>query len=106
MTPTDETRALADEIESQRETIRSLHTAIDDLTRAGLEMERAKNEEIDRLREDLAWMTAEAHAQREAAIYGAVFAREYQVMSTDYAVSYAEAAVEEWRAAQKGGSDD
>lgn len=51
--PTDETRALVDEIESQRETIRSLHTALDDLTRTGLEMERAKNEEIAVLREAL-----------------------------------------------------
>lgn len=48
---TERTEAAADEIESQRETIRSLHTALDDLTRAGLEMERAKNEEIAELQE-------------------------------------------------------
>lgn len=49
--PTGETRALVDEIESQRETIRSLHTALDDLYRACLKMERAKNEEIAELQE-------------------------------------------------------
>jgi len=51
--PSDVSKATIDEIESQSETIRSLHTAIDDLTRAGLEMERAKNEEIAVLREAL-----------------------------------------------------
>lgn len=64
---TDETRALVDEIESQRETIRSLHIAIDDLTRAGLEMERAKNEEIAVLRADL------ARARRHAAHFEQLF---------------------------------
>lgn len=51
--PTDETRALVDEIESQRETIRSLHTELDDLTRTCMKAERAKDEEIAVLREAL-----------------------------------------------------
>lgn len=64
---TERTEAAADEIESQRETIRSLHTAIDDLTRAGLEMEQAKNEEIAVLRADL------ARARRNAAHFEQLF---------------------------------
>lgn len=47
-------RVLIDEIESQRETIRSLRTALDGLTRAcleSLEMEQAKNEKIAELQE-------------------------------------------------------
>ena len=63
---------------------------------------RAENE---RLREDLAWMTAEAHAQREAAIYGAVFANSYLHVGADVAMVHAEDAVEAWREAQKGGDD-
>lgn len=68
------------------------------------EVERLRAEN-DRLREDLAWMTAEAHAQREAAIYGAVYANAYPHVSTRVAMSHAEDAVEAWREAQKGGSD-
>lgn len=64
---------------------------------------RAEN---DRLREDLAWMVAEANAQREAAIYGAVYARDVcDGCTPEEATECAEAAVAAWRAAQKGGSD-
>lgn len=44
-------------------------------------------------------------AQREAAIYGAVFAAAYPHVSARVAMSHAEDAVEAWREAQKGGDD-
>lgn len=49
---------------------------------------------------------ADRDAQREAAIYGAVYANAYLHMNANAAMRHAEDAVEAWREAQKGGSDD
>lgn len=102
---------------------------LDELERLRAENERlrAKLEDIDRIGRDalrkgghpspddgnaayaIGWLEARndrksraTQPQREAAIYGAVFANAYPHVSTRVAMSHAEDAVEAWRAAQNG----
>lgn len=106
------------------------HAAEVERLRAENERLRAKLEDTDRIGRDalrkgghpapddwnaayaIGWLEARndrefrvTQAQREAAIYGAVYANAYPHVSTRVAMSHAEDAVEAWRAAQKGGSD-